>query len=96
MTSWLQQEERWINWKRHGAVRLQQSIILERLDEVIRTTSSYQSEADVLAHALANQEVGAKLINLSTVESDYNLAAAERKAGRALEVVAGVAGAQVC
>lgn len=47
------------------------------------------------AHALANQDVGAKLISLSTVESDYNLAGAERKAGRALETLAGVAGAQV-
>lgn len=47
------------------------------------------------AHAIANQEVGAKLVNLSTVESDYHLAAAERKAGRANETLAGVAGAQV-
>ncbi len=53
------------------------------------------SIANPTAHALANQDVGAKLINLSTVESDYMLAAAERKAGRALETLAGVAGGQV-
>lgn len=47
-----------------------------------------------IAHAIASQEAGSKLIALSTVESDYNLAAAERKFGRALETVAGVSNAQ--
>lgn len=51
--------------------------------------------ADGVAHALANQEVGAKLISLSTVESDVHLATAERKVGRAWEQLAGMAAAQV-
>lgn len=49
----------------------------------------------MLAHAVASQDVGAKLISLSTVESDFGLQGAERKVGRALETMAGVAGAQV-
>ncbi|ORY23260.1 hypothetical protein BCR39DRAFT_549535 [Naematelia encephala] len=46
------------------------------------------------AHALANQDVGAKMISLSTVEPDMQLAAAERKIGRSLEQLSGMAGAQ--
>ena len=49
-----------------------------------------------IAYAAASQEVGGKLISLSTVESDFGLQGAERKVGRALETVAGVHGAQVC
>lgn len=53
------------------------------------------NEADWKAHALASQDVGSKLISLSTVESDFSLAGAERKLGRSLEQLAGMAGAQV-
>jgi hypothetical protein len=45
---------------------------------------------------VASQDVGAKLVSLSTVESDLSLANAERKFGRSLEQLAGMAGAQVC
>ena len=48
----------------------------------------------IIAHALANQDVGSKLISLSTVESDLSLAAAERKLGRSLEQLSNMAGAQ--
>jgi len=51
--------------------------------------------ADRVAHALANQDVGAKLSSLSTVESDVQLGAAERKIGRGLEQLSAMAGAQV-
>lgn len=47
------------------------------------------------ALALANADVGAKLISLSTVESDPTLAGAERKIGRAYEQLSGIGGAQV-
>ena len=50
---------------------------------------------DNLAHALASQDFGAKLISLSTVESDVHLASAERKIGRCLEQLSSMAGAQV-
>lgn len=49
----------------------------------------------MVVHALANQDIGSKLINLSTVESDPSLASAERKAGRTLEQLSSMAGAQV-
>ena len=50
----------------------------------------------LIAHALAGTDVGSKLISLSTVESDLQLGNAERKFGRVLEQLAGMAGAQVC
>lgn len=55
-----------------------------------------RSSANPSAYAAASQDVGGKLISLSTVESDFGLQGAERKVGRALETVAGVSGAQVC
>jgi hypothetical protein len=45
--------------------------------------------------ALANAEMGAKYVSLSTVESDPSLAQAERKVGRAWEQLSGMGGAQV-
>lgn len=41
-----------------------------------------------------HQDVGARLVSCSTVESDPNLAAAERKFGRYYEELSGMAGAQ--
>ncbi|WWC90201.1 uncharacterized protein L201_005134 [Kwoniella dendrophila CBS 6074] len=46
------------------------------------------------AYAVSNADVGAKLISLSTVESDPHLAAAERKIGRTWEHISGMMGAQ--
>ncbi|WVW81253.1 hypothetical protein I302_103244 [Kwoniella bestiolae CBS 10118] len=46
------------------------------------------------AYAVSNADVGAKLISLSTVESDPQLAAAERKVGRTWEHLSGMIGAQ--
>nr|XP_031862031.1 uncharacterized protein CI109_002444 [Kwoniella shandongensis]KAA5529103.1 hypothetical protein CI109_002444 [Kwoniella shandongensis] len=46
------------------------------------------------ALAVSNSDVGAKLISLSTVESDMHLAAAERKMGRTWEQLSGMMGAQ--
>ncbi|WWC57566.1 uncharacterized protein I303_100098 [Kwoniella dejecticola CBS 10117] len=46
------------------------------------------------AFAVTNADVGAKLVSLSTVESDPHLAAAERKMGRTWEHVSGMLGAQ--
>ncbi|KAK8844778.1 hypothetical protein IAR55_006628 [Kwoniella newhampshirensis] len=46
------------------------------------------------ALAVSNADVGAKLISLSTVESDMHLAAAERKMGRTWEQLSGMMGAQ--
>ncbi|KAL7421910.1 Vacuolar protein sorting-associated protein 17 [Cryptotrichosporon argae] len=46
------------------------------------------------ALAVANTDVGAKLISLATVESEPNLATAERKIGRTYEQLSGMAGAQ--
>jgi hypothetical protein len=48
-----------------------------------------------VAHALATADVGAKLISLSTVESDLQLQAAERKMGRSLEQTSAIVGSQV-
>ncbi|CAK9786972.1 hypothetical protein CC85DRAFT_286185 [Cutaneotrichosporon oleaginosum] len=45
--------------------------------------------------AAAQADVGAKLIGLATDESDMNLAAAERKMGRAYEQISGMAGQQI-
>lgn len=69
---------------------------MNRIAEGMGLRKRQKFHADRTAHALANQDVGAKLINLSTVESDIPLAAAERKMGRALETLAGLAGTQVC
>ncbi|OCF34917.1 hypothetical protein I316_03464 [Kwoniella heveanensis BCC8398] len=46
------------------------------------------------ALAQSNADVGAKLISLSTVESDMQLAAAERKIGRTWEHMSGMMGGQ--
>ncbi|OCF60171.1 hypothetical protein L486_02851 [Kwoniella mangroviensis CBS 10435] len=46
------------------------------------------------AFAVSNADVGAKLVSLSTVESDPHLAAAERKSGRTWEHLSGMIGAQ--
>ncbi|WVQ64286.1 uncharacterized protein L199_002448 [Kwoniella botswanensis] len=46
------------------------------------------------AFAASNADVGAKLVSLSTVESDPHLAAAERKFGRTWEHLSGMIGAQ--
>ncbi|WVR03071.1 hypothetical protein IAU60_000060 [Kwoniella sp. DSM 27419] len=46
------------------------------------------------ALAQSNADVGAKLISLSTVESDLHLAGAERKVGRTWEQLSGMMGAQ--
>ncbi|WVQ82794.1 hypothetical protein IAT38_004926 [Cryptococcus sp. DSM 104549] len=46
------------------------------------------------ALAVSNAEVGAKLISLSTVESDPNLASSQRKIGRTWEQLSGMMGAQ--
>ncbi|ORX35138.1 hypothetical protein BD324DRAFT_634023 [Kockovaella imperatae] len=46
------------------------------------------------AHAMAFTDVGAKMVSLSTVESDMQLAAAVRKVGRAYEQLANLAGSQ--
>ncbi|WRT63179.1 uncharacterized protein IL334_000082 [Kwoniella shivajii] len=46
------------------------------------------------AFAVSNADVGAKLISLSTVESDMHLASAERKFGRTWEHLSGMLGAQ--
>ena len=54
-----------------------------------------QDTANVKGHALANQDIGSKLISLSTVESDFSLAAAERKLGRSIEQLSSMAAAQV-
>jgi len=51
--------------------------------------------ADILAVALANAEMGARFVSLSTVESDASLAQAERKVGRAWEQLSGMGAAQV-
>jgi hypothetical protein len=51
--------------------------------------------ADTLAVALANAEMGARFVSLSTVESDASLAQAERKVGRAWEQLSGMGAAQV-
>lgn len=45
--------------------------------------------------AVASADVGARMISLSTVESDAGLQQAERKLGRSFEQLAGVTGAQV-
>lgn len=47
-----------------------------------------------LAHAVAYQDMGSKMISLSTVESDHYLGLAERKIGRSLEQLSGMHGAQ--
>ncbi|WWC67336.1 uncharacterized protein I206_101244 [Kwoniella pini CBS 10737] len=46
------------------------------------------------AFAVSNADMGAKLVSLSTVESDPQLAAAERKMGRTWEHLSGMLGAQ--
>lgn len=47
------------------------------------------------AMALANADLGAKYVSLSTVESEGSLAQAERKVGRCWEQLSGMGGAQV-
>jgi hypothetical protein len=49
----------------------------------------------LIGNALSDTDIGAKLISLSTVESDGQLAIAERKLGRSMEQLASMAGAQV-
>lgn len=51
--------------------------------------------ADEPVMAVANAEMGAKYVSLSTVESDPSLAQAERKVGRTWEQLSGMGGAQV-
>ena len=57
----------------------------------------YVNPADlhVTAHAMALTEVGAKMVSLSTVESDIQLGSAVRKMGRAYEQLANLSGSQV-
>lgn len=61
----------------------------------MNTLTHLGGAADQSAHAITHSDVGAKLISLSTVESDSHLTQAERKFGRTFEQLSGMAAAQV-
>lgn len=91
-TSSLRPKALWSGWRRDGEEPPPRSGNLARREEVGERCWISLTPA----HAVASQDVGAKLVSLSTVESDLSLANAERKFGRSLEQLAGMAGAQVC
>lgn len=72
-------------------------IALDKLEERYGHAATCVSHVGKARRQLANSnaELGAKMVSLSTVESEPSLAGAERKIGRAWEQVSGMINAQV-